>query len=240
MSAHEQRDVGSERGEDVNHLDAGHSGSDDDDPLGQLIEVIGLPRREDPFSVDVRPLRHARPRSGRDQCEVEFDGDVCIISDRHGSVRAREVGSSTDHLHPLGFEHRGHAERDPVSDPVHVRGQILHVQLDGTGLRYTEPTCVAYGSEPHRTGHHRLGRYAVPQVGSTADDLILDECHLRAERCGLSRGIVASGTAPDHEEPRRSTLIVQHTCSSVSEWDSCDPSIRTSDGSVRIRAEVPR
>ena len=73
LTRHDERHVGTERGEHVHELDAGHAGSDDRHAAWELLGRIAVAGREDAVTVGLAPVRDARPRAGGDEGDVEVD-----------------------------------------------------------------------------------------------------------------------------------------------------------------------
>ena len=68
-----EHDLGAERVVGARELRAGHAGADDDQLLGQLVEVVDLLPGEDALAVGLRVGQHPRVRAGGDEHGVGLE-----------------------------------------------------------------------------------------------------------------------------------------------------------------------
>ena len=139
MAAHKQRHPRPEAGEDVNHLDTGHSGLHDDQVLGKLGQVVGVPGGQYSHSVDRRPRWGSRPRPGGEQRGVEGDFDDTVTRLDHRGVRTGQGHRSANDLDALGIEHFGDATLYRPGHRVEMRGKPPHIQLNVARVRDSQP-----------------------------------------------------------------------------------------------------
>ena len=129
LAAHDQRDLCPKRGEHVHELHTRHTRPNHRHALREGLGRVAIARRKNPIAVGEAPFRNARPRSGRDQRCVEFDGLRAIDADDLEAVwPGKPTGPSQD-THALALQDVGVVVTHLVFDRLDAVGEPADVDL---------------------------------------------------------------------------------------------------------------
>jgi hypothetical protein len=195
-----QRDLGTERLVGAGELGAGHPGPDDDQPLGQLGEIIDLAAGEDPL-----PIRSGvRQFPGVSPCRDQHDVGSDRGSPRLDDARARHPAPGLDNPDSLG----GHALGDVVRlrrgerlNP-RVQGGCVNVELGIPAVFELQAECRGTPKRGHRGRglDQRLGRNTVSEHTGTTEADFIDDGYLGAELRGHQGGLVPPRASAEYHD----------------------------------------
>ena len=214
----DEDDLGTQPEVCLGELGAGDAGSDDDEPLGQLGELVDLLPGEDPLAVGHRGLHHpgSRPRRDEDDVGREVLGGA-VLGRRPHEGRADErahsrYGAHPDLVHPGGDVAAlgGGEPEDPVVDLAEVDPGVG----DGVALVVGEPHPEdARGAEVGQVvgrADEGLARHTVGEHRGPAEPVTVDDAHLGAEMGGDEGGLVATGASPEDDDGRGARVHGDH------------------------------